>query len=63
MALIKVTYVCPDCKDVMYSQFEKLDDKPQKWREPGEDRRTDDRLCEPCSEAEVLSFNQFYEGY
>ena len=56
MALIKVTYVCPDCKDKVYSQFERLD-------EVGEDRRTDDRLCEPCSEAEVLSFNQFYKGY
>ena len=56
MALIKVTYVCPDCKDEGYSQFERLD-------ETGEDRKTDDRLCEPCSEAEVLSFNQFYEGY
>ena len=56
MALIKVTYVCPDCKDKVYSQFERLD-------EGGEDRRTDDRLCEPCSEAEVLSFNQFYKGY
>jgi len=54
--LIKVTYVCPDCKDKVYSQFERLD-------ETGEDRKTDDRLCEPCSEAEVLSFNQFYKGY
>ena len=56
MALIKVTYVCPDCKDAVYSQFERLD-------EVGEDRRTDDRLCETCSEAEVHSFNQFYKGH
>mgnify|MGYP003146981484 CR=1 FL=1 len=56
MALIKVTYVCPDCKDAVYFQFEKLDDVVR-------DHKTDDRLCDTCSKAEVLSFNQFYKGH
>ena len=60
MALIKVTYVCPDCKEVVFSQFEKLIDGPDAEIDG---HRSDDVLCEPCSEAEVLSFKQFYKGY
>ena len=56
MALIKVTYVCPDCKEFAYSQVEKQDGIV-------ENQKTDDVLCDSCNEADAEAINSFYQGF